>query len=88
MADLVSGVHDWAEARFHLHPNVNIDPESSGGYGKGLLPNGHAFSWQVEVGEGRIEPATWHPHFGATEHNVCIVLRLNQGRGRMRFSWA
>jgi uncharacterized heparinase superfamily protein len=87
VADSVNGAHERAEARYHLHPEVKVDPASTGGQGRGLLPNGRAFSWQIEEGEGRIEPSTWHPRFGAAEHNFCIVLQLNEGRGLMRFSW-
>lgn len=87
VTDLVNGAHEWAEARYHLHPKVKIDPASTGGQGSGLLPNGQAFSWQIDEGEGRIEASTWHPRFGVAENNFCIVLRLNQGRGLMRFGW-
>ena len=42
---------------------------------------------RVDKGNSRIEPTTWHPRFGASESNLCIVLSLDNGQGVMRFFW-
>lgn len=87
VTDSVTGTHRLAEGRYHFHPTVSIEPGPTCRDGRGFLPDGRSFSWLIEEGEGRIEPATWHPRFGVIEPNLCIVLRLIQGSGRMRFSW-
>ena len=85
--DSIDGPHSSAEARFHLHPAVELSPETNDVIGRGVLPGGRIISWRVDKGNSRIEPTTWHPRFGASESNLCIVLSLDNGQGVMRFFW-
>lgn len=85
--DLIDGPHYSAEARFHLHPAVEVSPETNDGRGRGVLPDGRVISWRVDKGNSRIEPTTWHPRFGDSESNLCIVLSLDKGQGLVRFFW-
>lgn len=88
VADNVEGSHDVAEARYHFHPSVRIEPDATGMYGTGRLPDGRSFSWQSEVGAAYFVPSTWHARFGASESSLCLVLKLDHGHGLIRFSWA
>ncbi|WP_346763817.1 alginate lyase family protein [Wenzhouxiangella sp. XN24] len=87
VSDSVEGPHTSAEARYHLHPAVEVSPETNEGGGRGVLPDGRVISWRVDKGDSRIEPTTWHPRFGASESNLCIVLSLDKGQGRICFFW-
>lgn len=87
VADSIEGPHASAEARYHLHPAVEVSRETNDVNGRGVLPDGRIISWRVDKGSSRIEPTTWHPRFGASESNLCIVLSLDNGQGRIRFFW-
>jgi hypothetical protein len=109
--DVVTGHHEWAEARFHFHPAVQLCAQQRDGAdadatshqrgvsdadsavppdvssGEGLLPGGQRFRWAVERGIARMEPTTYHPRFGESVPNQCLVVALSHGRARIRFSW-
>jgi uncharacterized heparinase superfamily protein len=87
VTDVVHGGRLYAEGRYHFHPSLTIESDQGGRSGTGGTPNGRTFAWHIDVGEGQIEKTTWHPRFGASETNVCIVLRLVDGCGQMRLSW-
>jgi uncharacterized heparinase superfamily protein len=86
--DTVVGPHELAEARFHFHPQVTLAPDADINSGEGMLPDGRRFAWVVEEGEARIEATTWHPRFGASLPNRCLVVRLQHARSCLRLSWA
>lgn len=76
-----------AEARFHVHPEVRLVPESDPSVGEGLTPNGKRVSWHVCRGKARIEQSTWHPRFGEAHSSQCLVIALHQGSSEIIFSW-
>jgi uncharacterized heparinase superfamily protein len=86
--DRVSGRFGHAEARFHLHPAVILEPETNAVTGRIGLANGRWLSWRVELGDLRIEESTYHPRFGISEPSCCLVLHLRDGGCRIRFNWA
>jgi hypothetical protein len=51
------------------------------------LANGRSLNWTVAVGSARIERTTWHPHFGESVPNFCLVVRMKDGRAMTRFEW-
>lgn len=74
------------EARFHIHPDVQIDPGSAGaGAGQLRLRSGAAVKWRVMAGDPVLEAATFHPRFGASVANACLAVRLAGGRSRVCF---
>ena len=84
--DTVTGAHGWAEARFHINSRVETKIEPNGEEGVFILRTGRA-AWRLEGGEARLEPSTYHPRFGSTERNQCLVLRLKHGKARLRLVW-
>src|SRR6266568_893826 len=70
--DSISGEFHQAEARFHLHPAIRVHPGDAG-----MLrlhwPNGRLATFCVTGGHVRPVPSTWHPEFGLSEPNVCLV---------------
>jgi hypothetical protein len=85
--DLVEGPHGDAEARFHFHPEVQVQIKPNKTTGTALLPNGAVVTWRIGHGEGRLEPSTWHPRFGAALSTSCLTVRLKQGTSTVRFCW-
>lgn len=86
--DTVDGPHHSAEARFHFHPSVQIQTQHSPNTGRVCLPDGSLVEWHVEKGRAKLEPSTWHPRFGITTPNTCLVVKLVEGASTVRFTWA
>ncbi len=87
ISDHVSNGAHIAEAHFHLHPDVLISLYSPNS-GKFVLKNGERIAWRSEGGPARLEHATWHPEFGKSIDNTCLVVPLHQGRSALEASWA
>jgi hypothetical protein len=43
--------------------------------------------WRVERGSAHLEPATWHPRFGVSIPNTCLVVALEDGQAKVLFEW-
>ena len=86
--DDVSNPQASAQARFHIHPDVQIEPGGEAHEGRLRLPSGQRVRWIAETGRPAIEPSTWHPRFGAAIPNHCLVVALDGGRSRLRLQWA
>ena len=84
--DTLQGSYDSAEARFHLHPSSTVTIGDGCG-GTICLANGRLLKWTVVVGSARVERSTWHPHFGESVPNVCLIVRMKEGRATTRFEW-
>ncbi len=70
--DRVSGSFGQAVARFYLHPDIDARPHGEGF----VLSLGAGRAVQVQCrGADRVtlEPASWHPTFGGSVPNQCIV---------------
>lgn len=87
VSDRIGNCNLPAEARFHVHPDVTLVLASDPSTGEGVTPSGKRFSWHVRRGWARIEPATWHPRFGETLVNQCLVIALYGGQSEIVFSW-
>jgi uncharacterized heparinase superfamily protein len=82
--DLISGKHSNAESRFHFHPALQINIDRSDKCGVVLLPNGQEVEWCVDYGQAYIEQSTWHPRFGISVVNTCLVVKLTNGKSKFR----
>ena len=78
VTDTVSSDRFSAEARFHFHPDVLLQANSAAG-GVAVLPGGREVRWRVTEGEARLERSTWHPRFGESLANQCLVIQLKKG---------
>jgi uncharacterized heparinase superfamily protein len=86
--DRVEGSHKNAEARFHFHPIVVVQIGLDLMEGTAKLPDGNVISWRIDCGQARLEPSTWHPRFGQVVPNVCLVIKLLNGKSVLKFSWS
>ena len=81
IADAVSG-GARAEARYHLHPLVSVRSMTVNGAVL-ELPSGPILRLDSEGGPLRLEDSTWHPEFGLSVPNKCLILPLAAGRARL-----
>lgn len=72
--DEVSGTgHHQLEVYFHLHPDWRAEAISSHHF-KLTSIDGSAAEIELDPSlQWRLEASTWHPRFGVTTNNVCIV---------------
>lgn len=91
--DALEGSFRTAQGRFLLHPAVAAASEAEGllrdgtGGGEWLLPTGRRVAWRLEAGEGRFEPAHYHPEFGLAQDTVRLVVDFPQSRNAVEISW-
>lgn len=86
VADRITGPHTDAVARFHLHPDWQVQLEDAAS-GSIVGPAGRV---RVRVsGRGRlaVEVSTWHPGFGLGCANQVLVVHLAGGEGVTHFCW-
>jgi len=89
--DRVSGRFARAQARFHLHPVVILVGkriDSDEGTEVVLeLPQGQQIHLSFEGGVLCEEATTWHPEFGCSEPNLCLVVNFNRSVLRTQIKW-
>lgn len=71
-----------AEARYHLHPSIAVQEMGDDGATL-LLPDRTLIQLASEGGPMRCEPSQWHPEFGLSEANICLILPLSRGMARL-----
>jgi uncharacterized heparinase superfamily protein len=86
--DSIEGQHQSAEARFHFHPKIKVEIELNSTKGTATLPDGSKMTWCAEYGSVRLEKSTWHPRFGQSLKNQCLVVKFLDGESILHFCWA
>lgn len=86
VVDRIEGAFRQAQARFHLHPDVAVSATADTG-AELVLPDGRRMRMSVEGGSVRLERTTWHPEFGRTVPNQCLVVELAGSLLRTEFQW-
>jgi hypothetical protein len=74
-------------AYFHVHPDVRLE-RLDANHWQGYLPGGQVFDLSFEGGNAEQQSGTWHPAFGASIANHCLVLALHTNEIRTRISWS
>jgi uncharacterized heparinase superfamily protein len=91
--DALEGRFRIAWSRFLLHPAVAEASEAQGllrsgmSEGEWALPSGRRVKWRVEIGEGRFEPATYHPEFGLEQDTVRLAVVFPHNRNAVELTW-
>lgn len=86
VADRLEGEYKSAQARFHFHPHIQIAScDSRAGR---LSGPACALKYVVSRGEPRIEDSTYHPEFGCSVPNKCLVVDLEHGEAVVTFDFA
>jgi uncharacterized heparinase superfamily protein len=73
--DRIEGTYRTAQARYHLHPSVEVKAEPDGRSGILKLPTGQQVRWRASR-PARIEPSRYSPEFGLKLETRCLVLEL------------
>lgn len=84
--DEVTGMFDRAEIRFHLHPDIVVS-EASVGRVSLRLPDGQIVEVVIHGGNVFFEQTTWHPYFGVSTPNTCLVAVLAGAKIWTRVKW-
>ena len=83
--DEVAGRFVHAEARYHLHPVIKVMELNDD---KVILqmPTGE-IDVTLHGGHFSVEKNTWHPYFGVSLLNKCLVARLSGSNVKIKFKW-
>ena len=88
LRDEIMGDYGSAEARFYLHPDIEVDTQKLDENRVNLkLPRGECIDFTVHGGVIQLQPATWHPGFGISVPNACIVITFRQSKVTTSMSW-
>ena len=87
ITDRVSGRFARAEGRFHFHPDLRLDCREGATEGTAALAGGRALRFAVAGGRCRVEQTTWHPEFGLSIANNCLVVEFASPEAAVTFSW-
>lgn len=79
-----------AVARFHLHPDLELEvSREDKSKGSIRFAGGQVLYWRASLASRVwIEPSTWHPRFGESVNNQCLVLELLNGKSELQLDWA
>lgn len=73
--DRLSGRYREAVARFHLHPEVEVQTDEHGLLL--VLPKGETCHMDIRGGSVEIQPSTWHPEFGLSVPGKCVTVSFD-----------
>jgi uncharacterized heparinase superfamily protein len=86
--DRIYGNFETAEARFHIHPDVEVDVKSVDEDRVELeLPQQGRVSVSVDGAELRVEPSSWHPEFGISLASQCLVISFVRAEVTTSIHW-
>jgi uncharacterized heparinase superfamily protein len=86
VSDQVDGQFGHAEARYHFHPDVHVEPEGSQTL-RLKLPDGQVVRLSALHGRLRVEPSQYASAFGEVRETVCAVVDLQDAQARVAFDW-
>lgn len=86
VADRLEGKHKIAQARFHFHPRMEV---ALCGAREGSLSGADGLTIRFLVSKGRawLEDSTYHPEFGSSIRNRCLVVELQHAESIVGFSF-
>ena len=86
--DELKGSFNTAQARFHLHPSIVVENTNPNEFVL-ILQNDKTI---VCVFEGAVSisvvPTTWHPKFGSSIENNCLVANFGSSTVVSKFTWS
>jgi uncharacterized heparinase superfamily protein len=87
VSDLISGNFKEAEVRYHFHPDIGIELDTSGKRGVVFLNNNNKVHFVIQSGSMSIENSAYHPEFGLSIDNKCLVNKFKLNQSNIRFYW-
>lgn len=86
VTDTVSGSIEYAVARFHLHPDIEVVQFKSSCWTL-VLPSGQLVQVFVEHGAPKLEESYYAAEFGKRNLRTCLLVELIDQRSQVRFAW-
>jgi uncharacterized heparinase superfamily protein len=86
VADRLEGRHTTARARFHFHPRIEVDL-SRGREGRATGAPGLTVRFEITKGRPWLEDSTYHPEFGRSIRNQCLVIDLEDSESSIAFTF-
>ena len=80
--DTIDGKFDHAVSRLYLQPDVLINHNESRG---SLSWGGHKAYWEMSRSNSVLEANHWHPEFGSSIANKCLVTAITPSEPSCRF---
>lgn len=85
--DRIDGTFDTAKARFYFHPDIHVQvigPERI----VVTMVSGNKITLHVAHAlDVHVESSTWHPHFGGSIANVCLVATFKKAELLTEIEW-
>ena len=75
------------EAHFFFHPEVEVKLDESGKKGTASIDNKIMITFNIQQGFACILNTTYHPEFGLSISNKCLVIKLDELKSKVCFSW-
>ena len=75
------------EAHFFFHPEVEVKLDESGKKGTASIDNKIMITFNIQQGFACILNTTYHPEFGLSISNKCLVIKLDELESKVCFSW-
>jgi uncharacterized heparinase superfamily protein len=85
--DAVMPVPERATAAFYFHPAITWSASSDAATGTLTTSAGKSLKWRISKGDGRLEPATYHPKFGESVPTTRLAVDLQDGCATTEFEW-
>jgi len=86
VADRLEGKHDIARARFHFHPHIEVALHAAR-EGRLRGADGLNATFLIKRGLARLEDSTYHPEFGRSIRNQCLVVELEHAESVIVFTF-
>ncbi len=83
VSDFISGQFGTAEAYYHLHPDVKIHESDDPSEFRLDYGSGECAFISIETGLARVIRSTWHPGFGETIPNQCLVIQFTGSQSKL-----
>ena len=75
-----------SEGRYYLHPEVVVEMDGAA-CGHLILANGQIIRFAAQEGTLRLDRTTWHPGFGVSQCNQCLVLSFDGQSASLILRW-
>ncbi|MGE4578793.1 MAG: heparinase II/III family protein [Desulfuromonadales bacterium] len=85
--DTIEGKFREAIVRYHFHPEVQVELSGKGA-GRGILPGGQGFVFNVSGGVARLIDTTYHPEFNVSLPTRCLEVAFEGAACQLFFSWS
>jgi uncharacterized heparinase superfamily protein len=87
ITDRIGGGFARAEGRFHFHPGMKVAQEAGAAEGSVAFSDGRTMHFTAAGGKCRVEETTFHPEFGLSLPNSCLVVEFESPEVAITFSW-